>query len=269
MRVVFPHEGGAGCQAVVGMELINLSTTQFAVIACTVLAAYTVLGFCGFGAILVALPIVSHVLSLRVALPVLLVSDLFTAALLGFKGRALVSRPELLRLLPFAAIGMVLGVYVLKLGSEKMLLTGLGCFVVAMSLWNLLGRVQTGAISARWALPAGLVGGTFSSMFGTGGPVYTLFLARRLHDTHVLRATVGAVVLCSAVVRLLLFTSGGFFKPPGLLQLALTLLPFSIVGYGLGSRLQARVPQNRVRRVIWMLLVASGVSVLWRGLHSG
>lgn len=236
--------------------------------ALTVTGAYAVLGFSGFGAILVALPMLSHLLSLRVALPVLLVSDLLTAGLLGLKGRALVSRPELLRLLPFAAAGMVVGVYLLQRGSERVLLTGLGCFVIAMALWNLLGRASSGTISARWAVPAGLVGGTFSSMFGTGGPVYTLFLARRLPDTRVLRATVGAVVLVSAVVRLGLFTVSGFFKPPGLLQLALTLLPFSIVGYLLGSRIQARVPQDKVRRVIWMLLVASGASVLWRGLHS-
>jgi uncharacterized protein len=249
------------------LELINPGSADLALMALTVFGAYTVLGFSGFGAILVALPILSHLLSLKVALPVLLVSDLLTAGLLGLKGRALVSRPELLRLLPFAAAGMVVGVLLLQRGSERVLLTGLGCFVIAMALWNLLGRASTQPVSARWAVPAGLVGGTFSSMFGTGGPVYTLFLARRLRDTAVLRATVGAVVLVSAVVRLGLFTTSGFFKPAGLLQLALTLLPFSVAGYLLGSRIQARVPQDKVRRVIWMLLVASGASVLWRGLH--
>ncbi len=249
--------------------MIDPTAPELALMALTVTGAYAVLGFSGFGAILVALPILSHVLSLRVALPVLLVSDLLTAGLLGLKGRALVSRPELLRLLPFAAAGMVVGIMVLQRGSERVLLSGLGVFVIAMALWNLLGRASTQTVSARWAVPAGLVGGTFSSMFGTGGPVYTLFLARRLPNTAALRATVGAVILVSAVVRLVLFTSSGFFKPPGLLQLAFMLLPFSIAGYLLGSRIQARVPQDKVRRVIWMLLVASGASVLWRGLHSG
>lgn len=234
--------------------------------ALTVTVAYTVLGFSGFGAILVALPIFAHVLSLRVAVPVLLVSDLFAAGLMGLKNRHQVDRGELLRLLPFLLAGMALGVLLLSRGSEPVLLTALGTFVVAMSLWNLFGRAGTGTVSAKWAVPTGLVGGTFSAMFGTGGPVYTLFLARRLRDTSRLRATVGAIVLGSAVVRLMLFTSSGLFQPDGLLRLALMLMPLAVIGSLLGHRMQARVPQDRVRRVIWMLLVASGASVLWRGL---
>lgn len=234
--------------------------------ALTVTAAYTVLGFSGFGAILVALPILAHLLSLRVAVPVLLVCDLFAASLMGLKNRHAVDRGELLRLAPSLLAGMALGVVLLSRASEAVLLTALGGFVLAMSLWNLYGRVGTGTVSATWALPAGLLGGTFSSMFGTGGPVYTLFLARRLRDTSRLRATVGAIVLGSAVVRLVLFTGSGLFKPEGLLRLAFMLVPLAVIGSLLGHRLQARVPQDRVRRVIWMLLVASGASVLWRGL---
>lgn len=234
--------------------------------ALTVTVAYTVLGFSGFGAILVALPVLAHLLSLRVAVPVLLVCDLFAASLMGLKNRHLVDRPELLRLVPFLMVGMAFGVLLLARSSEPVLLTALGTFVLAMSLWNLFGRAGTGIVSAKWAVPAGLVGGTFSSMFGTGGPVYTLFLARRLRETSRLRATVGAIVLGSAVVRLVLFTSSGLFKPEGLLRLALMLVPLAVIGSLLGHRLQARVPQDRVRRVIWMLLVASGASVLWRGL---
>ena len=236
--------------------------------ALTVACAYTVLGFRGFGAILVALPIVAHLLSLRVAVPVLLVCDLFAASLMGVRNRLLIDRPEIIRLLPWFLAGMGLGVLLLSRTSERVLLSTLGLFVIALSLWNLLGKPGTQPISPRWALPAGLVGGTFSSLFGTGGAIYTLYLARRLPDTARLRATVGALVLGSALVRLVLFTSSGLFSPAGILQLAFTLVPFAVAGCLLGSRIQARVPQQQVRRVIWMLLVASGSSVLWRGLTS-
>jgi uncharacterized membrane protein YfcA len=235
--------------------------------ALTVVCAYSVMGFSGFGAILVALPIVAHLLSLRVAVPVLLVCDLFVSSLMGVRNRHQIDRAEIVRLLPFFLAGMGLGALLLSRGNERVLLIVLGVFVISMSLWNLLGRASTAPISARWALPAGLVGGTFSSLFGTGGPIYTLYLARRLPDTTRLRATVAALLLGSALVRLVLFISGGFFKPEGLLKLAFTLVPFAVAGCLLGSRVQARVPQQQVRRAIWMLLVVSGSSVLWRGLH--
>ena len=247
---------------------IDPSLGELAVMAATVFVAYAVLGFSGFGAILVALPVLAHLLSLRVAVPVLLVSDLVAASLMGVRNRLLIDRAEIIRLLPWFLGGMGLGVLLLARGSERVLLTVLGVFVIALSLWNLLGRPGTAAISPRWAVPAGLVGGTFSSLFGTGGAIYTLYLARRLPDTSRLRATVGALVLGSAFVRVLLFTGSGFFNPAGLLKLAFTLLPFAIVGCLLGSRVQARVPQQQVKRVIWSLLVFSGASVLWRGLTS-
>jgi uncharacterized protein len=246
--------------------LTGLSIPEVAAVAATITLAYTVFGFGGFGANLVALPLLAHVMTLRYAVPMLLVLDLFSAGAMGVKNRPLIERAELLRLLPWLLVGMALGVPVLKYGRETWLLMLLGSFVLAYSLWSLFGRANPAPVSARWAWPAGLVGGVFSTLFGTGGPIYTLFLARRIIDTSRLRATVGALILGSAVVRLLLFTGSGFFAQPGLLKLALVLVPCALLGYLIGSRLHARMPQAQVRKVIWGMLVVSGASLLVRGL---
>ncbi len=247
--------------------MLTLATLpELGLMAFTVTVAYTVLGFSGFGAILVALPLMAHILSVRVAVPVLLVSDLFASGLMGVRNRLVIDRGEILRLLPWFLGGMLIGLLLLSSASERVLLTGLGVFVISLALWNLLGKPGTQPVSPLWAVPAGLVGGTFSSLFGTGGAIYTLYLARRLPDVARLRATVGALVLGSAVIRLVMFTAGGLFNPAGVVELAFTLVPFSVAGCLLGSRLQARLPQQQIRRVIWSLLVFSGASVLWRGL---
>ena len=240
-----------------------------AAVAAAITLAYTVFGFGGFGANLVALPLLAHVMTLRFAVPMLLVLDLFSASAMGVKNRKLIERGELLRLLPWLLAGMALGVPVLKYGREAWLLMLLGSFVLAYSLWSLFGRANPAPISPRWAFPAGLAGGVFSTLFGTGGPIYTLFLARRIIDTSRLRATVGALILGSAVVRLMLFTGSGFFSQPGLLKLALVLVPCALLGYLIGSRLHARLPQAQVRKVIWGMLVVSGGSLLVRGVVSG
>ena len=240
-----------------------------AAVAAAITLAYTVFGFGGFGANLVALPLLAHVMTLRFAVPMLLVLDLFSASAMGVKNRKLIERGELLRLLPWLLAGMALGVPVLKYGREAWLLMVLGSFVLAYALWSLFGRANPAPISPRWAFPAGLAGGVFSTLFGTGGPIYTLFLARRIIDTSRLRATVGALILGSAVVRLMLFTGSGFFSQPGLLKLAFVLVPCALLGYLIGSRLHARLPQAQVRKVIWGMLVVSGGSLLVRGVVSG
>ena len=117
---------------------------------------------------------------------------------------------------------------------------------------------------AWWALPTGLVGGAFTALFGTGGAIYTIYLARRLTNTDVLRASIGVLVLCTALVRLVLFTGSGFYKQPGLLPLAVALLPAAFLGFRAGSWMHARLPTQQALRVVWLLLVLGGLSLLAR-----
>jgi uncharacterized protein len=246
--------------------LNGLSPAELAAVGAAVTLGYVVFGFGGFGANLVALPMLAHVMSLRFAVPMLLALDLVSATLLSTRNRPLIDRAELKRLLPALLLGMGLGLVVLQHAAERWLLVLLGAFVGSVALWNLFGRVAPQPLSPRWAWPAGLGGGVFSTMFGTGGPVYTLYLARRIADTGRLRATVGAVILGSALVRLVLFAGSGFLAQPGLLKLAALLMPCALLGYAIGSRVHARLPQAQVRRVIWALLVVSAGSLLVRGL---
>jgi uncharacterized membrane protein YfcA len=198
----------------------------------------------------------------------LLVLDLFSATLMGVRNRPLIDRVELARLVPTLLVGMGLGVVVLQHAAESWLLMLLGLFVGGFALWSLFGKPDPRPTSPHWAWPAGLAGGVFSAMFGTGGPLYTLYLARRIVDTGRLRATIGALILGSALVRLLLFTGSGFFAQPGLLKLAALLVPCALLGYLIGSRLHARLPQAQVRRAIWVLLLLSAASLLVRGMAS-
>jgi uncharacterized membrane protein YfcA len=121
-------------------------------------------------------------------------------------------------------------------------------------------------ISARWAVPAGLVGGAFTALYGTGGPIYTIYLARRLDDKTVLRATIGVLIFCTALIRLVLFTGSGFYRQPGLLPLAFALLPCALVGYLAGSRLHAWMPTRRAVQAVWLLLIVGGSSLFLRAL---
>lgn len=249
--------------------MTGLSPAELAAVCAVVVLAYTVFGFGGFGANVVALPLLAHVMSLRFAVPMLLVLDLFSATLMGVRNRAVIDRGEIKRLVPPMLVGMVLGLPVLQHAAERWLLVLLGLFVGGFALWSLIGnKANPRPTSPRWAWPAALAGGVFSTLFGTGGVVYTLYLAGRIVDTGRLRATIGALILGSALVRLVLFTGSDFFAQPGLLPLSALLVPCALLGYMIGSRLQARLPQAQMRRAIWMLLLISAASLLVRGAPS-
>lgn len=228
--------------------------------------AYTVYGLTGFGSAVVAIPLLAQFFPLRFAVPMMLVFDLLTGLLLGLKNRHRLSRSELRRLLPMVAVGMLAGVTLLVRVDERWLLLALGGFVVAYAVWSLANRAVPAPISARWAVPAGLVGGAFTALYGTGGPIYTIYLARRLEDKTVLRATIGVLIFCTALIRLVLFTGSGFYRQPGLLPLAFALLPCALVGYLAGSRLHAWMPTRRAVQAVWLLLIVGGSSLFLRAL---
>ncbi len=105
-----------------------------------------------------------------------------------------------------------------------------------------------------------------SALFGTGGPIYVIYLARRIDDPGELRATIATVVMFSALTRLAVFGVAGLFLQPGLVALAVLLLPFLALGVWIGTRLHHRLPAARVRRIVYALLVASGAILVVRGL---
>jgi len=245
--------------------MIDLPWPTLVAVGLIVTLGYTVYGFTGFGASIVAVPLLAHFLPLRFAVPMMLVFDLLAGFLLSLKNRGHVDRGELLRLLPFLLTGMVIGAALLAKAPDRWLLVVLGGFVFGYASLNLLRRSNPALISTKWAIPAGVAGGVFTALYGTGGPIYTMYLARRLADKSVLRATIGTLILIAALARLVLFTASGFYSQRGLLPLAFSLVPCALAGYLAGSHLHVRLPARRVAQGIWLLLVAAGASLLWRG----
>ncbi|HSC63317.1 MAG TPA: sulfite exporter TauE/SafE family protein [Caldimonas sp.] len=249
------------------MPDLPLVTIVTAALAVTL--AYTVFGLTGFGAAIVGVPLLAHVVTIRFAVPMMLVFDLCAGLLLGLRNRRDVDRSELLRIAPFVALGMVLGVTALVRAPERWLLGVLGAFVFSYACWSLLNRAAPRPIGPLWAVPAGVAGGVFTALYGSGGPVYTVYLARRLGDASRLRATIAVLIFCTAWARLALFSATGLLFQPSLLRLAAVLLPCAVAGYFIGSHLHRRLAPRQAARAIWILLLGSGASLVWRAASGG
>lgn len=235
--------------------------------AAAICAAYTVFGLTGFGAAMVAVPVLVQFVPLHFAVPLVLLLDVVSTTIVGLKNRAIVSRRELLRLGPFMFVGIAIGATALARLDSKWLLVGLGIFVIVMALRSLATQTpRESGVAGIWALPAGVIGGVFSALFGTGGPIYTLYLARRLPDVDVFRATISAVIFVSAVVRLGAFGMTGLLQQEGLWQSAAAVLPFCVGGVWAGSKLRERFSPIAVKRLVLIFLMVGGTGVIVRGM---
>lgn len=234
--------------------------------AAIIVMAYTVFGLTGFGSSITAMPLLACLFPIRTAVPIMLIFDLCTGLLLGLNNRTIVNRKELVRLVPFMLAGMGVGVTLLVNAPERALLFVLGVFVLAYSAWSLLVRISREPIGALWSAPLGMAGGVFTALFGTGGPIYTIYLTRRIEDTRALRATISSLIVFSGLARLVLFTGVGLYDQGNLLRLALWLLPCALLGLFIGSRLHHRIPAQRVVQLVWVILILGGGSLIWRSV---
>jgi uncharacterized membrane protein YfcA len=245
------------------MTFDMLTLAQLALI---IVFGYTVLGLTGFGSSVTAMPLLVLFIPLRTAVPLMLVFDLVSNVLLGLKNRRFIEKREALRLIPFMVAGMAVGVLALVHAPERTLLVVLGLFILTYSAWSLLVHRKPKTLAPAWAGPFGVVGGLFTALFGTGGPFYTIFLTSRLDDKTVLRATLSGVLFFSAVSRLVLFTGAGLYSQPALPLLVGVLLPFALGGLYVGNRLHQWLPAERIKQVVWLVLIAGGTSLVLRNL---
>ena len=250
------------------MFLPPFDTATLLAAALIVFAAYTVFGLTGFGSSITAMPFLVVLYPLTFAVPMMVVLDLCGGSLLALRTRGLVAWRELATLAPWAGLGMLAGVTLLVSAPERALLLLLALFILGYLARAHFGRPRHDVISRRWALPYGTAGGIFTSLYGTGGPIYTIYVTRRLRDARVLRATMGMLILLTALVRVTLFAGTGLYAQPGLLTLCAVLIPLGLVGLWLGSHLHHRLPAERVVQAIHLVLLAGAINLLYRSLAS-
>ena len=232
-----------------------------------VATAYTIFGLTGFGSAMVAVPILVQFVPLGFAVPLVLLLDLTSTLALGVRNWKLAAGGEMLRLMPFMALGIAIGVGVLAGVNSRWLLFFLGAFVLANVAWNLFaGPARLPLLDGRWAVPAGVVGGIFSALFGTGGPVYTIYLLRRVENPSAFRATIASVILVSALLRVGAFGMSGLLHQQHLLTDWMALLPACAFGLFAGNRLHGILSPRHARQAMLGVLALGGLGVLAKAL---
>ncbi|MEZ5373947.1 MAG: sulfite exporter TauE/SafE family protein [Microthrixaceae bacterium] len=102
----------------------------------------------------------------------------------------------------------------------------------------------------------GLMSGMFKTSVGISGPPIVILLQGRGLAKTAFRATSASVIVAVNVVSLGLFAVTGRFDRL-VIAAALVSLPALPLGYWLGDRMHARVPEERFRYLVLAMVVLS------------
>jgi hypothetical protein len=202
-----------------------------------------------------------------IALPVLCAMDI--AGLRAWWGRW--SRRELLTILPGGLLGVALGTAVFGLLEDrhvKLMVGVISLAFLARSLW----QARPGRITPPPAAPGrrrgtfwSAVSGLTSTVAHAGGPPLAVYLYPLRLDRTVLAAT---TVVFFAVMNYVKLVPYFFLGQLGLQNLltSLLLLPLAPAGVAIGVWLAKRIDDRLFYRVVYLMLAATGVKLVWDGL---
>ena len=222
--------------------------------------AYLVRGIAGFGSGLIAVPLLTLVSPVPVVVPLVVSLDYIGSTSQGILHRDDIAWKEQLLLLPFMAVGIGLGLFLLRIIPTAVLGKVLGGFVITYALYQLLPLPSLRS-SRLFASLCGVLGGFVGTLFGTGGPFYVMYLRLRDLDKGSFRATFAANFIIDGGIRLTAYAIMGLFSQQILIYL-FAALPIMGAGIYLGGRMHTGCAQITFVRFISLLLLASGVMLL-------
>ncbi len=235
-----------------------------ATLAAIAFAGAFIFGVTGFGAALVTIPLATHLVPLPFALGMFAILDCTSAWRIGLSDPKNAVGGEWKRMIPLVVAGTVVGMTMLVNLPRAVSMAALGVFVLLVATSNLVRAGSVSIANQAWAYAAGFVGGITSTLFGSGGPPYAIYLSRRPLTKEQYRATLGICTMFSITLRVVVFFIAGPLQSPTPWLWALASLPASLLGLWVASKAFARISRDALIRAIGIMLALSGISLIVR-----
>jgi uncharacterized membrane protein YfcA len=239
-------------------------TLAWAAGALVIFLASLVMGLTGFGIALVAMAFLPWLMSPVTAIVLLtLYALVFSVAVVAQLWRDLTPR-ALVDLLVGTVVGTPLGVWVLASLPVSALNRLIGLVLVVVVVLEFRGAIPTRLVGRAWGLGAGFLSGLIGGAVGTPGPPVIVYATTQGWGPRTMKANIMGFFVANQGVILAAYAWAGLLTREVALVAAAYALP-ALLGVGVGVALFGRLDPVRFRRVVFGLLLVSGLVLLVRG----
>ena len=230
------------------------------------LLAGTVTGLTGFGLALISTPLLLFVYEPRTVVVLTVFFSIFINIAVVWDSWREARRPLAVALFVPSAVGVVLGVEVLRVVDPVYIRLAVGV-VVVLSALLLVREVRLPGAETRWGpVVAGSASGALSTSTGLAAPPIVLLLASRGLPKEVFRSTSALYFLAMSVIGLIVLAGRGLIEA-GEISLSLVLVPAAIVGKVVGTALLKKFSEKAFRAFSLGLVILTGTlgvaTALW------
>jgi len=244
----------------------SLSAGGLAFYMLVLTCAFAVRSAAGFGAVLVALPMLAFVLPVSTAVSITTALTAITSVHQLSRDWHRVAWRHFWIMAFYSAIGIGLGFYFINLLDEDALRRSLGGFLILYAVYAWVTAGVAPIFPSRWrralAAGTGIAGGVLGTLFGAGvGPIYVVYFNALRLEREIFRVTMSTVVLLGGAARIAGYARLGFYEGSSFALIAIGL-PLVLVGSWLGDQVIRRLDPRMFGRLVGGLILLSGVALL-------
>jgi hypothetical protein len=217
----------------------------------------------GFGEALIAVPLLALFIPLKVAAPVAVLVSITIAAVVVAQDWRKIHLRSTGWLVGSTLFGIPVGLLLLTSSHQKAVKIALGFFIVAFSVYSLLGRrpPELKTDSKAWLLGCGFAAGVIGGAYGMNGPPLVIYGAMRRWSAQHFRATLQAYFLPASVIGMGGYWLAGLWVP-AVTHYYLLCLPVLLPAVWLGRVVNHRLHGDAFLKYVYFGLAGIGVVLL-------
>lgn len=248
------------------MEPVLAPNGAFALVLLVVAFASAVKGALGFGFPLIAVPLSANLIGARTAVVLIAVSVVFSNFLILLRGGGTVAEVRRFAgMLAGVIVGTVIGAHLLRRLDPGVVSLIVGVTALLVAGFGLLNRTPSFSPSAEQvAGPAvGLAAGVMGGITGIFAPLIAVYVQSLKVEKRTFVFWLTASFFLGGAVQVISYYGLGLYNTTVLLYAVATFVPV-VVGTRFGFWIQDRLPWELFRRLVLLLVLASGLNLIVR-----
>ena len=229
-----------------------------------VFVAALVQGMVGFGGALIAMPLLTGLLGIKVAAPAFALAGMVNGTLNTLRWREHVTIRDVIPITIPALLSIPIGVWLLTRVDAETVTRVLGAVLIAYAVYGLVGRTLPVLVHRGWAVVVGVASGILSGAFNTGGPPVVAYADAQRWAPDRFRGNLQLYFLVTGLLVVISHIVAGNYARD-VLQVAAITLPALLLGRWVGVRLVDVLSPVAFRRAVMVLLLLLGAQLLVTG----
>jgi len=211
----------------------------------------------GFGDAVVAMPLLSMVVGIHIATPLVALISLTIAIIILIQNWHLIHFKSAGLLIFYTFIGIPIGLFILKGLFENVMKLILASVIILFSLYQLTKPQLFRLVNDKWISFFGITAGILGGAYNIEGPVIVIYSTLRQWNPIQLRATLQGYFFPVALMVALAHGLGGLWTQPVLFYYVLSL-PLVFLAIFLGDKLHRKIPAKQFKQYIYIGLITVG-----------